>query len=110
MTKVRKIILVTAAHLPQHRYFRRIAYELSKKLGVPQEVRQEDYVFLSEYGKKDDFGMAWAPQLFAELDDGRIVVVLSELPIDPKTLKIDAEEGLRKAIETLRSQGVEVEG
>ncbi len=107
MAKVRKLILVTASHPPQHRYFRRIAYGLSKKLGVEYEVKQEDYVFLNEYGEKDDFGMAWAPQLFAELDDGRVVVVLSQLPIDPKSLNIDVEKGLEQALEKLRSYGVE---
>ena len=108
MVKVKKLILVTAPHLPQHKYFRRILYEASKKLGVGQEIKREDYVFLNEYGEKDEFGMAWAPQLFAELDDGRIEGILSRLPIDPQTLNIDVEKALKQVYDKLRELGVEV--
>ena len=108
LAKVRKLILVTAKHLPQHRYFTKIAEELSKRLGCDLEIREEDYEFLSIHGDKDEFGMAWAPQLFVELDDGSIRLILSKLPIDAKTLKIDTNSALNEAISKLRSLGIEV--
>jgi len=108
MTKIRKLILVTAKHLPQHRYFVKIAEELRKKLNCELEIREEDYEFLSIHGDKDEFGMAWAPQLFAELDDGSIKVVISKLPINQKTLKIDTNAALNEALERIKSFDIEM--
>jgi len=101
MAKVVKLILVTAKHLPQHRYFMKIVDALAKELNVEVEVREEDYEFLSKYGEKDEFGMAWAPQLFAVLDDGSITPILTKLPID-SNLRIDVSKALDEARKRLK--------
>ncbi len=108
MPSVKRVILVTAKHLPQHLYFEKIARDLSSKLGVNLEVKEEDYEFLSNYGEKDEFGMAWAPQLFVELEDGSVKVVLSKLPIDTQTLKIDVDKARREVEEKLKELGVSI--
>ncbi len=107
MPQVSKLILVTAKHMPQHKYFVDIAKELASKLGVELEIKEEDYVFLSEYGEKDEFGMAWLPQLFAVIE-GQIKPILTKLPINEKTLSIDVEKAKREAIEALRNLGIDV--
>jgi len=102
VAKVKKLILVTAKHMPQHKYFNELAEELRKKLGVELEVREEDYAFLAEHGDTDEFGMPWTPQLLAELDDGRIVVLLSKMPFDEKTLKFDVDRAMQVVLEKIR--------
>ncbi|MEM2007062.1 MAG: hypothetical protein QXG17_07240 [Sulfolobales archaeon] len=82
MAKLSKLILVTADHHPLHKYFKELAEELSKKYGVPLDVRVEDYLFLIEHGDTDEYGMAWLPQLLAELDSGEIVKVLTKPVLD----------------------------
>jgi len=102
VAKIKKLILVTAKHMPQHKYFSELAEELSKKMGVELEVREEDYAFLAEHGDTDEFGMPWTPQLLAELDDGRIVVLLSKMPFDEKTLKFDVNRALEIVMEKVK--------
>jgi len=102
MARIVKLILVTAKHLPQHKYFVKILETLTKELGVDKEIREEDYEFLSKYGEKDEFGMAWAPQLFAVLDDGSVVAILTKLPIDSSSLKVDLNKALEEARKRLR--------
>ncbi|MEM1623252.1 MAG: hypothetical protein QW780_01165 [Sulfolobales archaeon] len=82
MAKLSKLILVTADHHPLHKYFKEIAEELSKKYGVPLDIRVEDYLFLIQHGDTDEYGMAWLPQLLAELDSGKIVKVLTKPVLD----------------------------
>ncbi|MEM1910961.1 MAG: hypothetical protein QXU78_04050, partial [Sulfolobales archaeon] len=82
MAKLSKLILVTADHHPLHKYFKELAEELSKKYGVPLDIRVEDYLFLIEHGDTDEYGMAWLPQLLAELDSGEIVKVLTKPVLD----------------------------
>ncbi|MEM1604941.1 MAG: hypothetical protein QW604_03520 [Fervidicoccaceae archaeon] len=84
MVTVKKFILVTATHLPYHDKWVKLTQDLSNALGVQYEIKEEDYVFAIEHGKTDDLGMAGLPQLFAELDDGRIVVVLWEVPLNER--------------------------
>jgi len=103
VAKVKKLILVTAKHMPQHKYFNELAEELKKKLGAELEVREEDYAFLAEHGDTDEFGMPWTPQLLAELDDGRIVVLLSKMPFDEKTLKFDVNRALKIVMERIKT-------
>lgn len=78
MAKVKKLILVTATHHPLHKIFNNLLEDLAEKLGVEKEVKIEDYVFLIKYGETDEFGMAGTPQLLVELDDGKIVPVLTQ--------------------------------
>lgn len=82
MAKLSKLILVTADHHPLHKYFKELAEELSKKYEVPLEVRIEDYLFLIQYGDTDEYGMAWVPQILAELDSGKVIKVLTKPVLD----------------------------
>jgi len=108
MPNIKRFILVTAKHLPQHKYFTKVAKSLATRFNVELEIKEEDYEFLSNYGDKDEFGMAWAPQLFVELDDGSIHVILSKLPIDTTSLKVDTNKAEELALESLRKLGVAV--
>jgi len=102
MGKIKKIILDTIESHPLHRSWLRLAEQLANEAGVPLEVKKEDYVFAITHGDTDDLGMAWLPQLFAELEDGTVKLVLSQFPFDPKTTQPDPEEALRKARGKLR--------
>lgn len=88
---VKKFVLVSATHMPQHKYFKKLAEELSKELGVELEIKEEDYVFVNTYGEKDEFGMSWLPQLFAVVN-GDVIPVLTRFPINEKTLDYDYEK------------------
>lgn len=103
MLNVKKIVLVTAKHLPQHKYFEAIARELASELGVELEVLEEDYVFVNMYGEKDEFGLAWLPQLFAVTSDDLVKPILTRLPISEKTLEFDVEKARHIAKEALGS-------
>lgn len=98
---VEKLVLVTATHMPQHKYFKKLAEDLSKELGIELEVREEDYVFVNTYGEKDEFGMSWLPQLFA-IVNGNIIPVLTKFPINEKTLDYDYEKAVREVKEKLK--------
>ncbi|MEM4502700.1 MAG: hypothetical protein QXV42_04560, partial [Ignisphaera sp.] len=97
---IEKFILVTATHMPQHKHFKKLAEELSKELKIDLEIREEDYVFVSAYGEKDEFGMSWLPQLFAVVD-GEIKPILTKFPINEKTLELDYEKALKEVKEKL---------
>ncbi len=104
MSQVKKLILVTADYHPLHKYFMTLTDRLAKELGVEKEVRVEDYVFLIEHGDTDELGMAWLPQLLAELDDGRIVLLLSKAPFDSQ-LRPDLERGYEEIMSRIKSLG-----
>lgn len=106
MTKVVRIILDTAQHQPQHRFFMEIASWLSTTLGKELKVIEEDYVFANEHGEKDEFGFAWLPQLFVELEGGEIVPVLTRPPFNPKTLELDPEESKKEILRRLKEKGI----
>ncbi len=96
MGKVSKLILVTSDGHPQHKYFKKITERLANELGVEIEVKKDDYVFLTEHGETDDLGLTWLPQLFAELDDGKIVRLLTQPKLNEKG-KFDEEAGYKEA-------------
>ncbi len=106
--KVKKLILVTAKHMPQHKHFVRISKDLASLLNVELEIREEDYAFLADYGEKDELGMPWTPQLLAMLENGNIKPILTKLPINEKTLQFDIEKAKEEALTNLRNLGVEV--
>lgn len=108
MKRVQRVILDTATYQPQHRFFLEIAKWLSGFLGVELKVIEEDYVFANQYGDKDDFGFAWLPQLFVELEGGSIVPVLTRPPFNPQTLELDQELSKKEIISKLRENGVEL--
>ena len=102
MSKRAKIVLVTAKHHPLHQVWVKVAERVAKELGLDLEVREEDYVYVNEFGDKDEYGMAWLPQLFLEFADGKVILLLSRMPLDP-THKPDTEEAVRLALEKARS-------
>ncbi len=107
MAKIVKVILDTAEFHPLHKAWLNLAKRLAEELGAELEVKKEDYLFAIEHGETDDLGMASLPQLFVQLDDGRIILVMSEYPFDPKTTKPDknmAYEYAKKKIEEILSQ------
>jgi len=107
MAKIKKIILDTAEFHPLHKAWLNLAKRLAEELGVELEVKKEDYLFAIEHGETDDLGMASLPQLFAELEDGRIVLILAEYPFDPKTTKPDKEmayQAAKKRLEEILSE------
>jgi len=101
LAKVRKLILVTAVHHPYHSLWVKLTEDLSSELSVEKEVREEDYVFLIEHGETDEFGMAWAPQLIAELDDGGYILLLSKMPLN-ELLQPDLSKAREEALSKLR--------
>jgi len=108
MAKVKKIILDTAEFHPLHKAWLNLAKRLAEEFGAELEVKKEDYLFAIDHGQTDDLGMASLPQLFVELDDGRIVLVLAEYPFDPKTTKPDKdmayEQAKKKILEIIGQQ------
>lgn len=102
MGKIKKLILVTAEHHPLHKYFTMLTKKVADELKVDVEVREEDYLFLIEHGDTDELGMAWIPQILAELDDGKIILLLSKAPFDSE-LKPDLEKGYEEIMVKLRT-------
>lgn len=100
MSSIKKIILVTAKHLPQHKYFEKLANELASELNVELSILEEDYVFANTYGEKDELGLAWLPQLFVVIDS-TIKPVLTRLPINERTLEFDMEKAKQTIKEVL---------
>ncbi|MCX8209029.1 MAG: hypothetical protein N3G79_05255 [Sulfolobales archaeon] len=102
MGRLARLILVTADHHPLHKYFKEIAEELSRRYGVPLEIRVEDYLFLIQYGDTDEYGMAWVPQILAELDSGEIFKVLTK-PILDSMGNISKENDVSASIRSIES-------
>jgi len=97
---VRRLVLITSDGHPQHKYFKLIAEELSKRLNIDVEVRKDDYVYLSRYGETDDLGLTWLPQLMAELEGGEVIKILTQPALTPAG-KLDIEGGLKQALRNL---------
>lgn len=104
--KVSKVVVVTAEHHPYHKLWMSLAQKLSQTLGVPMEVKIEDYVYLVEHGDKDEFGMSWLPQILVELDNGNVHWLLSQLPLNER-LEPDEEKALEAMLSKLKELGVE---
>ncbi len=101
MAKVKKLILVTASHHPLHNMWVKLLDKLAEEHGVEKEIRIEDYVLLVEHGATDEYGMAWVPQLLAELDDGTIKLVLAKFPLD-EALQPDPDKAYEVAEKRLK--------
>jgi len=101
MASIKKIILVTAAHHPLHKLWVKLLDEVSASLNVEKEIRYEDYVLLVEHGDTDEYGMAWVPQMLAELDDGSIKLLLSKMPLD-KNLQPDYEKAKEEVLRKIK--------
>jgi hypothetical protein len=94
---IKRLILVTAKHHPSDKFFKEVLEEVSIKLGVQKEIKEEDYIFANTYGEKDEFGFAWLPQLFAEYEDGTIKPLITQIPLD-KNLSPDKEAAIREVL------------
>ncbi len=97
MARIVKVILDTADFHPLHKAWIKLAETIARELGVELEIKNEDYLYAIQYGETDDLGMAWLPQLFVQLDDGSVKLVLSRYPFDPATVKPSEEMALREA-------------
>lgn len=97
MGKIKKLVLDTAEFHPLHKAWMKLAEKLAQEFGVELEVKKEDYVYAIEHGLTDDLGMAALPQLFAELEDGTVKLVLGTYPFDPATTKPDEEMAYQEA-------------
>lgn len=88
---VKKVIAVSSKAHPLHRFIEKLCKVLSEELKVPFEIKFEDYVFLTQHGAKDEYGFTFLPQVFVEYEDGKVELVLSEVPLNEK-LKPDLEK------------------
>jgi len=100
VAKVKKLVLDTAEHHPYHKHWLEMAKSLAEQVGAELEVKVEDYVYAIEHGVTDEFGMAGLPQLMAELEDGRVVPLLHEVPLDA-SLNPDFERAKQLVLEKL---------
>lgn len=98
--RVLKIVLDTAEHHPYHGEWKKLAEKLAEVLGAELEVKYEDYVYAIEHGFTDELGMAGLPQLMAELESGRVVPLLSDIPLNER-LQPDFDKALELALEKL---------
>ncbi len=98
---IKKLVLVSSTSDPRHKPFMQALEELAKALGVEKEVKEEDYVFLTDYGEKDEFGMPFLPQLFAVTNDGKTVPILTQIPFN-KSLQYDVEAAVKQALEKVK--------
>ena len=102
MAKAKKLILVTSDGHPQHKYFRKIAEKLANEAGLELETKKDDYVFLTEHGESDELGLTWLPQLFAELENGRVVKLLTQPKLNDRG-QLDYDAGYEEALENLKN-------
>ena len=102
MPKPTKLILVTAEHHPQHKLWVKLVEEVSKEKNLDKEIRKEDYILITEHGDTDDLGMPWLPQLFVELENGNIKLLLSRLPLNDN-LQPDINEAKKTILTKLET-------
>ncbi|ABL77709.1 hypothetical protein [Thermofilum pendens] len=81
MGKPVKVIYVGADWAPFNDKLKRLCQEFAASKGLAFEERNEDFVFLTKYGEKDELGGADIPQVFIGYDDGTVKHVLTKVPI-----------------------------
>ena len=101
MAKVKKLVLVTSKSHPLNKHFRKLAERLSQELSLELEIKEEDYVYLTEHGETDELGLTWLPQLLAELEDGTVVKVLTQPNLTGQG-NLDEEKDYSIAINALK--------
>jgi hypothetical protein len=101
--KVKKLILITSESHPNHKHFKKVLEEIGNELKIDKEIRLEDYVFLTDYGEKDEFGMPFLPQLFALLEDNRIIPLLTQMPFDTRTLEPDPKKAKEETLNKIKN-------
>jgi len=80
----KKVILITAEWDALRQYARRICQEAAQQLSAEYEEVNEDWNFLTEHGEKDEFGGVEIPQAFLQLEDGKILHVMTKVPLNEK--------------------------
>ncbi len=96
------MVLVTDKDHALHKHFSEISEKLSKELNIPLEYKWGDYVYVSQYGDSDELGITWLPQLFAELEDGTVIKVLTQ-PNLSEAGYLDQERDYKASLETLKN-------
>lgn len=97
------MILVSSEAHPNHKHFKKVLEELSSELKVEKEVKLEDYVFLTDYGEKDEFGMPFLPQLFIVTDDNKVLPILTQMPFNTSTLEPDPIKAKEDALNKIKN-------
>jgi len=96
----KKLIVVTASYDPLRKRILRIVNNVASQKRLEVEVKEEDWIFLTKYGEKDELGGASIPQVFIEYDDGSIRHVLTRVPINERG-KPDNEAAERIILDAL---------
>ncbi|UNQ74251.1 hypothetical protein [Infirmifilum sp. NZ] len=81
MGKPVKIVFVGASWASFNDKLKKICQEIAASRGLEFEEREEDYVFLTKYGEKDELGGADIPQVFVVYDDGQVRHILTKVPV-----------------------------
>ena len=102
MSKPKKLILDTAEHHPHHKQWLKMTQAVAEELGLDFEVKYEDYEFAINHGFTDELGMAGLPQIMLELEDGNIVPLMNEIPLDAK-YQPDFDKGKEELIKKIKS-------
>ncbi len=98
----KKIIAVIAEWETSSKYVKKLVEEISKETNVELEIRQEDWEFLVNYGKKDEYGGVEVPQVFLVDDKGDIKYVMGRVPLDENG-NLDIEKGKKILKEAIAS-------
>jgi len=77
----RKLVLVTTDWAPFSDKIAKICEDEAAKVGVPFEVRKDDWIYLTRHGEVDELGGADVPQVFVETET-RVKHVLTRVPLD----------------------------
>ena len=99
--KVKKFVLVTSKTHPLNKHFTKLAKKLAEEFSAGLEIKEEDYMYLIKYGDTDELGMAWVPQLLAELDNGQVIKVLTQPNLDSQG-NVDEEKDYQVSVERLK--------
>ena len=100
MSAPKKVIVATASYDPLRKRILKIVRKIVNETGLELEIKEEDWVFLTKYGEKDELGGASIPQVFIEYEDGTIKHVLTRIPLNERGKPDNeaAEEIIRNAI------------
>lgn len=101
MARPIRIILVSADWEEASQLARRACEEASKLTGLELVERKEDWDFLTEHGAKDEYGGVDIPQVFLEYEDGRVVHVMTRVPLSQDGSP-DVDAAVRAIVERAR--------
>jgi len=100
--KAKKLIIVSADWDPLHKKLVKVAQKISAEYNLEIEELKEDWIFLTKYGEKDELGGADIPQIFLELKNGKIIHIMTKMPISEQG-KIDEEKAIKILKEKIES-------